>query len=135
MTVLARLNLLVFATLIAHTVDHAVNQPTRDLPATGTLVGVTGFILLAASSVLALRRSPAAPLASLIAGTLTALGIVAVHLAPTWWNVVSDPFWDFNADALSWILLIAPFLAGITLAAVAATQLRAARGAVAPAPG
>ena len=40
MTRLARLDLLLFALLIAHTVDHAVNQPARDLPATGTAVAV-----------------------------------------------------------------------------------------------
>jgi hypothetical protein len=132
-TSLARLNLLLFALLIAHTVDHAVNQPARDLPATGTLVGVAGFALVAASSVVALRRSPAAPVASVVAGGLTALGIVAIHLAPAWWDAVSDPYWDFSANAVSWLLALAPLVCGVALAAAGAAQLRSARPTASPA--
>lgn len=127
MTLLARLNLLLLALLVAHTLDHGLNQPARDVPASGTAIGLAGFALLAASSVLALRRSPLAPATAIVAGLATVTGIVAVHLLPGWWGFVSDPYWDFDANALSWALALAPLLAGIWLAA-AGFREEAARG-------
>jgi hypothetical protein len=123
MSSLAKANLVLFALLIAHTVDHAVNQPARDLPATGSLVAVAGFSLVAISAVLAVTRRPQAPLAAVIAGAGTVLGIVAIHLAPRWYGEISDPYWDFSANALSWALLLAPLIAGAALAALGARQL------------
>lgn len=116
MTGLARINLLVFALLIAHTLDHAVNQPARDLPATGTFVGVAGFVIVAASTLLALRRSHWAPAAAVLTGSATAAGILAVHLAPHWSGAFSDPYWEFGANAGSWVLAIAPLAGGLLLA-------------------
>lgn len=84
MTPLIRANLLVFGLLIVHTLDHAVNQPARDLPVTGSLVAVTGFAIVAAATVLALNRSRLAAPASAVAGLSTAAGIVVIHLAPRW---------------------------------------------------
>lgn len=82
MTTLARLNLLLFALLVAHILDHELNQPVRELPASGTAVGVAGFALVATSAVLAVRRRPHAPAAAVVAGGATALGVVFVHLFP-----------------------------------------------------
>jgi len=127
MSRLARINLLLLALLVAHTVDHGVNQPARDLPASGTVIAVIGFFLLAASSVLALRRSPLAPAAAIVAGLGTALGLVAVHLLPGWWGLVSDPYWDFGANAVTWALALAPLLVGLWLAAAGARE-EGARG-------
>ncbi len=124
MTHLARLNLLLFALLVAHLLDHGLNQPMRDGPASGTAIGLAGFVLVATSTVLAVRRSPLAPGAAVLAGGATALGIVAIHLMPRWWDFVSDPYWDFTANALSWALALAPFLVGVALAAAGARQLR-----------
>ena len=130
MTALAKANLLLFALLIAHTADHAVNQPARDLPATGSLVAVAGFSLVAVSSVLALSRRPQAPAAAVLAGGATVLGIVAIHLAPSWYGEISDPYWDFSANALSWALVVAPLVAGAALAALGARQLGARERAI-----
>ncbi len=123
MTALAKTNLVLFALLIAHTVDHAVNQPARDLPATGSIVAVLGFTIVAIATVLAVMRRPQAPLAAIIAGLATTLGIIAIHLAPSWYSQVSDPYWDFAANAISWTLLIAPLIAGLVLAATGAREL------------
>jgi hypothetical protein len=68
--------------------------------------------------VLALRRSSSAPAAAIAAGLATAAGIVAVHLAPGWSAAISDPYWDFDANALSWVLAIAPLIGGLALAAI-----------------
>lgn len=130
MTKLARLNLLLFALLAGHVLDHAVNQPQRDLPATGGAIGLLGFLIVAASATLALRRSPLAPAASAVAGALTAAGFVAIHLLPSWSGAISDPYWDFDANALSWLLLVAPLLASIALA-VAGARAALDPGAVA----
>jgi hypothetical protein len=124
MTKLAQLNLLVFALLVAHTLDHAVNQPQRDLPATGGVIALLGFLILAASATLAVRRSPLAPAASAVAGTVTAAGFVAIHVLPQWSSAISDPYWDFSANAISWVLLVAPLLASIALAIAGARGAR-----------
>ena len=124
MSTLAKLNLLLFALLTAHVVDHAVNQPSRDLPATGGLVGVAGFAIVAASTVLALRRSHLAPAVAVFAGAASALGFAAVHLLPAWSEPISDPYWDFAANAVSWALLLAPLAASIALAARGVHELR-----------
>jgi len=125
MTTLARANLVVFALLATHTIDHAANQPARDLPVTGTFVGVAGFAIITASAVLALRRSGLAPVAALAAGATTALGVIAVHILPVWSEAISDPYWDFGANALSWALLLAPLVASLWLAIAGARELRA----------
>ena len=124
MTSLARLNLLLFSLLVAHILDHELNQPVRELPVSGTAVGVAGFALVAASAVLAVRRSRHAPTAAVVAGGATALGVVFVHLLPGWWGFVSDPYWDFSADALTWALALAPLVAGAALAVAGARELR-----------
>jgi hypothetical protein len=116
MTRLAKANLLVFALLIAHLLDHGFNQPSRDLPATGTAVAVIGFAIIAASTVLAVRRSPLAAQAAVVAGLGSALGFAAIHLIPDWSEPISDPYWDFSANALSWVLVIAPIVASLALA-------------------
>ena len=123
---LARANLVLFALLIAHTLDHGLNQPPRTLPASADFIGIAGFILVAASATLALRRSPLAPAASLYAGGLTALGVVAVHLLPHWWGFVSDPFWDFHANALSWLIPLALLASALAVTALGAAEVRRA---------
>lgn len=106
MSPLSKANLAVLALLVIHTLDHGLNQPTRTLPGSTDIVGAAGFALLAAACVLALQRSPAAPAFTAGAGALTAFGVVVVHLLPNWWSWVSDPYWDFNANLLSWLSLI-----------------------------
>jgi hypothetical protein len=123
MTSLAKANLVLFALLTAHTVDHAVNQPSRDLPATGSVLGIAGFVIVATSAMLALRRSPAAPAAAVFAGVATTIGFLAIHLLPAWSEPISDPYWDFAANAASWALLIAPLAAAIALAVIGMRRL------------
>jgi hypothetical protein len=125
MTNLAKANLVLFGLLIAHLVDHAVNQPSRDLPATGSAVAVIGFAIVAASAVLAIRRSPLAAPAAVVAGIGSALGFTAIHLLPEWSEPISDPYWDFAANAISWTLVIAPIVASLALAVLG---LRASMG-------
>jgi hypothetical protein len=119
---LARTGLLLFALLGAHTIDHAVNQPARDVPAISGLIGVVGFAIVAVAIVLALRASPFAPEAAILAGAGTVVGFIVVHLLGDW-TPLSDPYWDFDANALSWVLLIAPMLAALALTAEGVRRL------------
>jgi hypothetical protein len=123
---LARANLVLFALLIAHALDHTLNQPSRDLPATAGIFGVAGFILVGISTTLALRRSSQAPFASLFAGSATVVGFVAIHLLPHWWGFVSDSYWDFNANVLSWAIVLASLAAALWVAGMGAAQMRSA---------
>jgi hypothetical protein len=99
--------LLLLGLLVLHTIDHAAGQPTRELPGSSSLVGAIGFALTAGSAWLALQRSPLAPEVSAVVGALTSAGIILIHLFPSWWTWVSDPYWDFNASFLSWLSVIA----------------------------
>lgn len=123
MTSLARLNLLLMAALVAHTLDHGLNQPARELPASADAIGALGFVIVAISSVIAIRRSAAAPAASMVAGTATVVGLLAVHLTPYWWGFVSDPLWRFGANGLSWLLALLPLGLGVALAVAGARSL------------
>ena len=115
MSTLSKANLLVLALLVLHTIDHAVAQPERDLPGSSSLVGAIGFALTASSCWLALQHSRLAPEVSAVVGALTGAGIVAIHLAPSWWPWVSDPYWDFDAGFVSWLSLIALLAASVYL--------------------
>jgi hypothetical protein len=127
---LARNGLLLFALLGLHTVDHAVNQPSRDVPALGGVVGLIGFAIVAAATILALRRSSYAPEAAVLAGAATVLGLLVVHLLPDW-TALSDPYWDFDANTLSWILLLAPLAAAVSLTVTGLRRLNARPAAIA----
>ena len=124
MSPLAKAGLLLFALLALHTLDHGVNQPAREQPGSAELVGLAGFAIVATSAVLALWRSPLAPAAALAAGSLTVLGVLAVHVAPEWADWVSDPYWDFDANALSWLSLAGLLAAAVWLTIVAARAER-----------
>ena len=104
--------------LVLHTVDHAVGQPARELPGSSSIVGAIGFTIVAVSALLSLRRSSLAPDAAALTGVLTATGLVAVHLLPSWWTWVSDPYWDFDMGFVSWLSLIALLVSSVYLTAV-----------------
>jgi hypothetical protein len=119
---LARAELALFVLLILHTVDHGVNQPSRDLPAGAGLIGIGGFVIVAIAIVMAIGRSRHAALAGVLAGGLTVLGFLAIHLIG--FGPFADPYRDFDANVLSWVLLIAPTLAAAAVTVIAFGELR-----------
>jgi cyanate permease len=119
---LARAELVLFLLLVLHTVDHGINQPSRDLPTGAGLIGVGGFVIVAIAIVLAIGRSRNAALAGALAGGLTVLGFLSIHLIG--FGPFADPYRDFDANALSWILLIAPTLAAAAVTVIAVGDLR-----------
>ena len=124
---LTKANLLVLGLLVLHTVDHAVAQPARELPGSSSLVGAAGFAITSASAWLAIHRSPLAPRVSAAVGFLTAQGIVAIHLMPSWWRWVSDPYWNFDASFVSWLSLIALLASAVYLTVIGIRDARAGR--------
>ena len=119
---LARIGLLLFGLLGLHIVDHAFNQPSRDLPALGGVVGLLGFAIVAIAVILALVGSDSAPEAAVLAGGATVAGFLVVHLLPDW-TPLSDPYWNFDANALSWLLIAAPFFTAIWLTVAGVRRL------------
>ena len=102
--------------LATHIVDHAVRQPAGDqLSLTASLPGLLGAVSIFVSLVLVARRHPRAPQIAGVLGILTALGFVAVHLAPHW-SMFSDPYGDRALDAGSWIGMLAALAGGLLLA-------------------
>ena len=122
---LARSELLLFALLALHTVDHAVNQPARELPAGSGVVGILGFALVAAAIVASLFHMRQAVLIGFLAGAGTVAGFAIVHLPG--FGPLADPYTDFSANALSWGLLIAPMVAAGWVAYIAWDEARGER--------
>ncbi len=119
---LAQAELALFVLLLLHTVDHGVNQPSRELPAGTGVAAAGGFAIVAIALVLALGRSRLAPIAGVAAGGLTVIGFLAIHLIG--FGPTADPYRDFDANALSWILLLAPTLAAAAVAVIGMQDLQ-----------
>lgn len=122
LTRLAKAELLLFALLGAHTIDHAVNQPARELPASGGIVGIAGFAIVAIAIAFALRGGRLAAPVGLLAGVTTVLGFLVVHIPGA--GPLADPYFDFDANAASWLLLVLPIAVAVLVAAIAAAELR-----------
>ena len=107
---------------VLHTLDH-LRQGTGDL-ATEVLAGGTVLSALAILTlVLALRRHPRAALWAAVVGTWSALGVIASHIAPHW-SAFSDSYFEIDADALSWAVMLAEVLAAAYLGLVGFRALR-----------
>jgi hypothetical protein len=107
---------------LLHTLDH-LRQGTGDL-ATEVLAGGTVLSTLAILTlVLALRRHPRAALWAAVVGTWSALGVAASHVAPHW-SAFSDSYFEIDADALSWAVMLAEVLAAAYLGLFVFRELR-----------
>jgi hypothetical protein len=122
-TALGRAALLLTVTDVLHALDHT--RQGRDLASEVYVAGVAGWIALAVLLVLIARgHRLAAPYAAAV-GVSVAAGFLLVHVAPHW-GAFSDPYSAFDADALSWALVVLPVAAAINLVVQAAAALRAA---------
>jgi len=117
-------SLLLLVLLVGHDLDHAFNQPSRDLDAAVSAVGIVGLVSAGVMLALALARRPEAGLAAVAVGFGTVLGLVAVHLVPEW-GAASDPYPDLDLNALSWLLVALPMAAAAWLGALGLRKLRA----------
>lgn len=124
-TPLLRTELVLFGLLILHTADHAVNQPARELPAGSGLVGLAGFVIVAVAILFALKPSRLAAPVGMLAGAGTVIGFAVVHIPGA--GPLADPYFDFDANVLTWILALAPIAAAAWVAAIAFAELRRGR--------
>ncbi|MGH2840771.1 MAG: hypothetical protein ACRDKY_08105, partial [Solirubrobacteraceae bacterium] len=110
-----------------HVADHALRQPADEqLSLVASLPGLLGTLAVFLSLALVLAGYRHAPQIAGAIGLLTALGFVAVHLAPEW-SMFSDPYADRYLDAVSWIEMLVALAAGLLLAFAA--RRSTARGA------
>jgi hypothetical protein len=77
--------------------------------------------------VLAVRHHPRAPLWAAVVGTWSALGVIASHVAPHW-SAFSDSYFEIDADALSWVVMLAEVAAAAWLGFAGFRALRRAPG-------
>ena len=106
-------NLALGVLLAGHVADHALRQPAEDqLSLVASLPGLLGTIAVVVSLALVVCGYRHARQVAGTVGLLTALGFVAVHLAPHW-SMFSDPYPDRDLDAGSWIQMLATLTGGL----------------------
>jgi|1185.fasta_scaffold584174_2 hypothetical protein len=116
-TALGRAALVLTVADVLHAVDHT--RQGRHLASEVYVAGVAGWIALAVLLVLIARRHPLAAMYAAAVGASVAFGFVLVHVAPHW-SALSDPYSGFDADALSWALVVVPVAAAVNLVVQAA---------------
>jgi hypothetical protein len=125
-------NIALAALLAAHVADHTLRQPAGDqLGLVASLPGLLGTVAVFASLALVARGTRHAAQFAGVVGLLTALGFVAVHLAPHW-SMFSDPYADRYLDAGSWIEMLAALAGGLLVAIEALRVCRAQQTEGAP---
>jgi len=109
-------NLALAILLAGHVADHALRQPAGEqLSLVASLPGLLGTLAVFVSLALVASGHRHAPPIAGAVGMLTALGFIAVHLAPHW-SMFSDPYADRDLDAGSWIQMLAALIGGLLLA-------------------
>jgi hypothetical protein len=102
--------------LAMHIADHSLRQPAAgQLSPAASLPGLLGAVAVFASLALVARGWRHAPPIAGTIGLLTAVGFVAVHLAPHW-SMFSDPYSDRYLDSASWIEMLTALAGGMWLA-------------------
>jgi Na+/proline symporter len=125
-------NIALAALLAAHVADHTLRQPAGDqLGLLASLPGLLGTVAVFVSLGLLVRGTRHAAQFAGVVGLLTALGFVAVHLAPHW-SMFSDPYADRYLDAGSWIEMLAALACGLLVAIEALRVCRAQQPGGAP---
>ncbi|MEJ7876383.1 MAG: hypothetical protein WKF62_06955, partial [Solirubrobacterales bacterium] len=56
----------------------------------------------------------------------------AIHILPSWWGWVSDPYWDLDAGFVNWLSLVALLASALYLTAIGLRDQRS--GHVTPSP-
>jgi hypothetical protein len=121
-------NLVLFALLLLHDLDHVARQqePTGGpggVPLYGWTVSLIGYAGLLFAAWLAGRGDRRAPLATLTLGAGFVAGFVLAHALP----FGPASYWAYEPGALSWALIVAPIAAGLAAAAVALRATRRTR--------
>jgi len=109
-------NLVLAILLVVHIADHSLRQPAdQQLSLAASIPGLAGALAVFVSLAVIAAGYRYAPQIAGTIGMLTALGFVAVHLAPHW-SMFSDPYADRYLDAGSWIEMLATLTGGLLVA-------------------
>jgi hypothetical protein len=119
-------DLVLFALLLLHDLDHVVRQhePTSGpggVPLYAWGVSLLGYVGLLAAAWLAGRGDRRAPVLTQAFGLGFAVAFILAHALP----VGPGSYWAYKPGALSWALVIAPVLAGLAAVAVGRRAARA----------
>jgi hypothetical protein len=106
---------------VLHAADHF--RQSRSLAAVVVTLGLLNIAAAIVVAALAVRRHPVAPLAAAAFGTAAFIGLLAVHVAPTW-SAVSDSYIPLHLDAISWVSVAALLVAAAGMALSGASMLR-----------
>jgi hypothetical protein len=117
--------------LVAHTADHVrrgTDVTTSQVEALGAVSTIGGVLVIA----LVVARHRLAPLAAVLFGIPTALGVSAVHLLPRW-SDFSDAFPGADGSgvtALSWTVVLVEIVGALAvgLAGLAVLRSQSASG-------
>lgn len=109
-------NLALAILLAGHIADHTLRQSGgTQLGLAASLPGLLGAGAVFVSLAFVVAGYRYAPQIAGTIGLLTALGFVAVHLAPDW-SMFSDPYEDRYLDTVSWIQMLASLAGGLLVA-------------------
>ncbi len=102
---------------VIHDVDHV--RQGRALPPELYVVAVAALVSVTATLIVLVRYPRWARTVTIAQGVATIVGVGAVHAAPQW-STVTDSYSAARADIVSWAIIVAMMLTGLTLALVAA---------------
>jgi len=117
-------NALLVTILLLHALDHALRQEAA-VPGAVSAVGGAGLLFSLAALGLAAAAHRLDAAASVVVGFGTAVGFLAVHVAPDW-GPFSQSYSDIPVDDLSWVAMFTPILAGLALGALGLLHRRGA---------
>lgn len=100
---------------LGHDVDHV--RQGRALPFVLYVVGVGAPVSIATTLVVLIRYPAWSRPVAMAQGITTVVGVGAVHVAPEW-SHFADSYAAANADALSWVIILAMMVAGLALTIV-----------------
>jgi hypothetical protein len=113
----------VLALLAGHDLSHLLDGGLDTSAGALALIAVPQWIVLALVMGVVVRGDARqSALAALVLSAGVVAGFAVIHLLP----FSPAAYWDLDPSAASWLLVWAPLLAGATLMALAARQLRAA---------
>ena len=102
---------------VIHDLDHI--RQGRALPTGLYVVAVAALVSIALTLAVLLRNPRWARPVAVAQGVLTIVGVGIVHAGPQW-STVTDSYSAARADEVSWAVIIAMMLTGLTLALLAA---------------
>jgi len=107
---------------VVHDLDHV--RQGRSLPALLYVVAIAAPISIGMTLTVLVQYPQWTRVAAATQGVATVVGVGAVH-AGSQWAGATDSYSAAHADGISWIIIVAMMLAGLTLVVISARTLAA----------